>query len=154
MENIQEDLLPNDLLDLDIKKRDAMVPVWIKIFSWLFLIFGAFVPVSLISGILGYNFQLSLYGIETNEPLSITGVFVTLLFLLKAVVAFGLLKKTDWAVSFGLVDAALGIVVCFAIMFYPVLYPASKIHGLFRLELLALIPYFLKLKKIRPLWMA
>lgn len=119
---------------------------------WIFLVFGLLAPVGLIFGLLGYNFKLSLYGIETSEPLSFTGLGLIVLFLLKGMVSFGLLKERDWAITLGLVDAVLGIIACCFVMIYPLIYSELQVHMNFRLELIALFPYLLALMKIKPAW--
>jgi len=62
--NIQTDLL--DLSDSNVRRRN-LLSWWIKIFIWIFLVFGVIIPVALIFGIMGKKFQISLYGIETKQ---------------------------------------------------------------------------------------
>jgi uncharacterized membrane protein (DUF2068 family) len=146
----------NDLLaiaDLTNKRRRDLLPWWIKIFIWIFLVFGAIIPVAIIFGVIQYKFQISLYGIETNNPLSIIGTFLMFLFLLKAVVAYGLWTEKDWAVNLGIIDTILGISVCIFVMFiYPFINTISGFILNLRLELLFLIPFLLKLLKIKIGW--
>ena len=61
--------------------RRKLFPWWIKFFIWMFMIFGLIVPVAIILGVLGMSAELSLYGIETSQPLSLTGVFLMNLFI-------------------------------------------------------------------------
>ena len=81
-----------------LRRRD-LLPLWIKIFIWIFLIFGTILPVILILGIIGINFNLSLYGLETTQPLSLIGLLITILFALKGIVAFGLWMEKEWAIK-------------------------------------------------------
>ena len=96
-----------------------------------------------------HNFALSLYGLDANTPYSLIGGFVTVLFLLKGIVAFGILKRENWAINLGLVDAVLGIIVCTVLMIFAVITNAPFV---FRLELVALVPYLIKLLKIKDDW--
>ena len=57
-------------------KRRTLLPWWIKIFSWLFLIFGAVVPIALILGLIGVSFEVSMYGLTTTNPVSLVGIAV------------------------------------------------------------------------------
>ena len=114
------------------------------------MIFSAFAPVMIVLGILGYRAQLALYGFETNEPLSLIGITIILLFVIKGITAFGLLKEKYWAIKIGIADAIIGITICTCLMLYPII--NSEANFSLRLELVALIPYLLKLIKIKTEW--
>ena len=150
MQENQTDLLTESVLQISTKKRRELLPWWIKVFMWIFLIFGALIPFVVLIGIFGYSGQLSLYGLETNEPLSIIGISVTTIFLIKGITAYGLLKEKHWAIKLGIADSILGISICTFLMIYPLLNTETKF--VFRLELLLLIPYLLKLLKIKFAW--
>lgn len=148
---------PNELLletlVLENKRRRALLPTWIKVFTWIFMIIGAFVPIVFLIGLFGSNAQLSLYGLETNNLLSPLGLFLTFLFILKGFTALSLWTEKDWAVNLAILDAIMGIAVCFAVMFIiPMLMQGSGFRVNFRLELVLLIPYLLKLQKIKFAW--
>jgi hypothetical protein len=150
---MQEEILDHQPSGHSNLSRKKLLPVWINIFSWIFLVLGAFIPVALIFGILGYSFNLSIYGLETIRPFSVDGLLIMVLMSFKAVVAFGLLTKKDWAVSLALIDAVIGIVFC---AFMMLIYPFLMSNGprlIIRLELIALIPYFIKMKSIRSKWL-
>ena len=146
----------SDLLNVDefankVYRRRDLLPWWIKAFTWIFLVFGAFIPVCLIFGIAGYNFEISLYGFETFDPLSIIGLSLIILFLFKAIVGYGLWTEKKWAIDSGIIDAITGITICVFMMFvYPFINPIPGFK--IRMELLVLIPYILKLKKIKTDW--
>lgn len=150
MQQNQTDLLTDDLILENRIPRKKMLPLWIKIFTWIFLVISAFVPIVLILGLLGYNAQLSIYGLETDEPFSLIGIIITALFIIKGITAFGLLKEKDWAIKIGIADAIIGIAVCTFVTLYPLINSDAKFSG--RLELVALIPYLLKLLKIKTQW--
>lgn len=147
----QNDLLNVDEFASNVNRRRDLLPWWIKAFTWIFLVFGAFIPVCLIFGIAGYNFEISLYGFETFDPLSIIGLSLIILFLFKAIVGYGLWTEKKWAIDSGIIDAITGISICVFMMFvYPFINPIPGFK--IRLELLVLIPYLLKLKKIKTAW--
>jgi len=145
----QNDILSDSFLNEGRRRRKALIPLWIKIFSWIFIVFGLITPIALIGGIIMHNFALSLYGLEASTPYSLIGAILTALFIFKGIVAFGILKREDWAVNFGILDAVLGIIICIFTMVYPAI---TNSQFAFRLELAALIPYLIKLLKIKDEW--
>jgi hypothetical protein len=147
--NPQQDLITEDLLNENLLKRAALIPTWIKVFSWIFLVLGAIAPLAFIAGLLGFTFKTSLYGLESNAPTSVLGICLIILFLVKGITAFGLLKEKDWAIKLGIADASTGIAICVGVMVYQAIYFSSIS---IRLELIALIPYFIKLKAIKNTW--
>ncbi len=150
MQEIQEDLLPENIIPLSLIIRKKLLPWWIKVFSWIFLLFGVIGPITLIAGIVGYSIDLSIYGLTTNDPISLIGILIILIFTLKGFVSFGLLLQKDWAVKLGIVDAVLGAAICFFLMSYALI--NAEVRFYFRLELVLLTPYFIKLLKIKPVW--
>lgn len=146
----------NEIVDLNPStkkkiKRRSLLPWWIRFFCWVFMIFGIFAPAGLIFGLLRWSFNLSIYGLESNQPLSVIGLSIILLFTFKAFTAFGLWSEKEWAVRVGQIDAVIGIVLCIFVMFVnPFL--SSGANFTFRLELALLIPFLIKLTKIKEAW--
>ncbi len=145
------------ILDLDLEhqmgRRRALLPTWIKIFVWIFMLFGLVVPIAFLFGLLGYEFTLSLYGLETMQALSIKGIIILALFAIKGVVSFGLWMEKDWGVQLALVDAIIGIIVCgFVMCVLPFLIESDHRMINIRLELVVLIPYLIKMIKIKDEW--
>ena len=149
MANASTDVLSDSFLNEGRINRKALIPLWIKIFAWIFLVFGLFTPLALIGGVIMHNFPLSLYGLEANTPYSLMGGLIATLFLFKGIVSFGILKREEWAVNLGIVDAVIGIIICAVMMFYSAYF---NVQLFFRLELVVLIPYLIKLLKIRDEW--
>ncbi len=143
---MQTDLISEDLLQENVVPRKKLIPTWIRIFSWIFFCFGLIVPVGIIIGLLGSDFSMALYGFETNDIFSITGITIAVLFLLKGIVAYGLLWSKDWAVKLAMADSIIGILLC--------IYSMVFLSFTLRLELIALIPYLIKMKKISADWEA
>jgi hypothetical protein len=146
-----QELHLQSLLEESHIERRALLPLWIKIFTWLFLFCGAAAVVGAVFMLFGFSFQVALYGLQSNE-VSLTALIVTMLFLLKGVAAIGLWRQRDWGVNVAIVDAVLGIAVC---AFMMVVYPFLVDNGAgfqIRLELALLIPYLMKLYNIRPTW--
>ena len=153
MENRTTDILDDNFQNKTFYQRRDLLPKWIKAFCWLFMITGSFVPVALILGVFGLKFQLAFSGMETNEPLSMTGMILLLYFALKGIAAFGLWTGKIWAIKLGQVDAVIGIIICIFFMFiYPFIDDKPGFSVDLRLELVLLIPYLLKLNKIKFDW--
>lgn len=149
----QEQLLLEPLLEHSLVKRRTLLPVWIKVFVWIFMIMGAIVPLAFIFSLFGGTFQISLYGLESNTALNTIGAIALILFLLKGIAAFALWTEKEWAVDIAIVDAIIGIMVClFVMIVYPVIDNNDGFTINLRLEVLLLIPYLMKMKKIRSLW--
>jgi len=104
------EILDNELFP-KTERRRKLLPIWIKIFLWLFMIFGIIAPVGLILGLLGIDFNLAI------------------------------------------IDGIIGIAVCtFVMLVSPFLTESNVIHFNIRLELIALIPYLIKMKNIKRDW--
>lgn len=129
------------------KQRWSLVPLWMKVFTWIFMILG---PFALIVGLIGLfspplNFTMSFYGFNSTVNTPLLTVVLSCLFLLKAAVSFGLWRGKKWAMKMAIVDAAIGIVVCLFSMF--VLTDLSTFYVVrfdLRVELIFLIPYLIK----------
>jgi hypothetical protein len=144
---ILEGLLPQNAIS-----RRQLLPIWIKVFIWLFMLTGAITPLIFIMGLNGADVQMSLYGLETMQPISVTGLTIAGLFLFKGIAAFGLWTEKDWAIAVAKADAVLGIAAC---IFINCVLPAINSNFSFRipLELALLIPYLIKLNKVQYLWL-
>jgi hypothetical protein len=147
---MEEQLILEPLVQENLVKRRKLLPLWIKIFTWIFIAFGALGVLGLIAGLFSAKFEASLYGMETNEPLSAIGLFICSLFIFKGIVAIGLWTEQEWAVDLGIADAVIGIGVCLMMMILPLVNP--DFHFAFRLELVLLIPFLIKLLNIRGGW--
>ena len=134
-------------------RRRKLLPWWIKVFIWIFLVFGAIAPVGFIFGLFGFQFKLALYRFETFLPLSYIGLGITFLFILKGVTAFGLWMEKDWAITLGQIEAILGVVICVFAMILPFVDKNPDFTFSLRLELVLLIPFLIKLGKIKEEWL-
>jgi hypothetical protein len=152
MDQDQTDLLTESFLQLYTTQRKELLPWWVKTFCWIFLIFGFIAFPAIIFGILGYKFQLNIYGLETSEPISFIGISIVAIFLFKGITAYSLLSQKKWGIVLGIVDAITGIVICTFFILYSFLNFGSHQNLGFRLEILFLVPYFLKMIKIKTSW--
>jgi len=134
-----------------VSRRRKLLPWWVLTFTWLFLIFLFVVPIAVIMAVLKHSFQISLLGFATDNPLSLTGVFLILLYAFKGMVAIGLWTEKDWAVKLAKIDAVLSICLCCLSMLLPFITPTAFVFS-FRLELIAIIPYLYKMRQIEYDW--
>lgn len=131
--------------------RRALLPVWIKAFCWIFMFAGAVSLIVLFFGIFGKNSDLSLYGFETNEPLSWIGISIIAAMFLKGFTAYSLWFERDNAIQLGKIDAILGILLCvISMILIPIFVENASVT--LRLELVLLIPYYYKLENIKNAW--
>jgi len=142
----------DELEELMLPRRRTLLTWWLKIFSYFFLFAGAMaIGIYLIMFLLGNDFSVSLYGLESSDRHSFITLLVMVLFFIKAVAAYGLLFEKDWAIEVGLVDAVLGILACLFVGFYA-MFGTGRFIASFRLELVFLIIYLIKLLKIQAIW--
>lgn len=133
-----------------VRRRD-LLPVWIKIFIWLFLL-GGFVGITIVMcGLFLSNTALSIYGIEANHPYTLAGFFIILLIIYKGIVAYGLWFEQPWAPKAAIIDAIAGIAIC-VIMMVIIPFTVPNINFTVRLELIPLYFYLIKMQKIKSTW--
>jgi hypothetical protein len=137
------------LIDKAVRRR-KLIPVWINIFIWIFIVFACFIPLVFVMSLTGYRPSLALYGLEETDPFSVRWWLICSLFLFKGITAFALWSEKNYAIKLAIIDAVIGIIICFAIMFAPVF--DKHFPFMFRLELVALVPYLAWLFKRKNLW--
>lgn len=133
------------------RRRRDLLPWWIKFFCWLFMFFGFLAVICLLAGFTNFKPALSFYGLETNEPFSVIGLSVIFIGMLKGFAAFALWFEKDYAIKLAKADAILGTIICIVITFAS----GSLLNqpGFnFRLEILFLIPYLIKINNIEDEW--
>ncbi|WP_055436827.1 hypothetical protein [Lacinutrix algicola] len=132
-------------------RRRGLLPWWIRFFSWFFMITGGLAVFGLIAGFFNISFSISLYGLEETNPHSLIGLLIIILFIYKGVTSYGLLFEKDWAIIWAKIDAVFGIFFCvFSMFVLPFLIEEQGV--VIRLEIALLIPYLLKVDKIKTAW--
>lgn len=131
--------------------RRKLLPWWMKVFCWIFMIMGACGFIALPASLFMSHFHLEFYGFETNVPISITGLLIMAVLIFKGFAAYSLWFEKTNAISIGKFDAILGVVLCLIAMF---IMPFTSDNNKYeiRLELLLLILYFRRLTKIQYEW--
>lgn len=137
--------------ELDLPRRRALLPWWVKVFSWLFIILGAIAAGVFLLSLMGFSANIALYGLEATRLFSVEGIILISVFLLKAVTGAALWTEQQWAITTGIADAVIGIVFCVFMMgIYPFITAEREFN--LRLELILLIPYLRWLIKVKPAW--
>lgn len=106
---------------------------------------------SLITNLFVPNVNLSLYGFSTDTAYSGTGLFIIAIMLLKGFAAYSLWFEKPNAIMIAKIDALVGIAICVTSLFI-LPFSTGKDHFSFRLEILLLIPYYMKVNKIEYEW--
>lgn len=132
-------------------RRRSLLPLWIKIFLWFFLIGGSFAVIFLMIAPFLSNISLSLYGINASHPYTLPGIIVTSLFIFKGIVAYGLWFEQKWAPQAAIIDAVIGIGICI-IMMVVIPFTSPNIGFSLRLELIPLYFYLIKMQNIKSTW--
>lgn len=149
-EEFNEDISQFEEFDNTVRRR-KLLPWWVKMFCWIFILFGVLSVVCLILGFTSIKPDLAFYGFETNEPFSLIGLLVISVGIFKGITAFSLWFEKDNAIQLGKIDAVIGIVLCvISMLVLPFIQDGFNIT--LRLELALLIPFFIKLTKIQKKW--
>lgn len=134
-------------------ERVSILPKWIKAFILFFILIGLLAILSIILGVLGFKSGLALYGLETQEPLSVTGRTIIFLALFKSVISYFLWIGEKTVFDYAIADAIIGIAICvFTGFISPLIFSSYHVNLELRLELLILIPYLLFLIRNREKW--
>lgn len=153
MEMESEGLLREEDFVIQHRRRRNLLPLWIKIFTWIFMIMGVIAPFGLIFGAFDEGFDLSLYGLATNKPISLLGVFLIVLITFKGITAFSLWLEKDIATDLAKIDSYIGIILCLVVMLVLPFFDDSDSFLLnFRIELVALYFFMKKITKIEYAW--
>ena len=142
----------NDTIDSNYLEKYQM-PKWLKYFSILFAIIGLVIPIIIILNLLDFKPEIAIYGLGSNSIFDAMGIIILLVFIIKAIVSYGILRKEIWAFKLALFDGILGIVICISKFgLIDILSDRSNINFEFRLELLILIPYLIYIARNKLNW--
>ncbi|MFI2742815.1 hypothetical protein ACG2LH_08755 [Zhouia sp. PK063] len=134
-------------------KRKHLLPWWFKAFTYVFIALGIVAILGLVLGVLGFSFPVTLYGIETDEPISLIGVLLFVLFIFKGFTAFIILRGRSWAIPLAELDAIVGISLCLCSL---IILPYVGIHQKSAIltipQFLLLIIYIVNIEKIKTTW--
>ncbi|MGA4606301.1 hypothetical protein [Pseudoalteromonas maricaloris] len=124
--------------------RKALVPTWIKVFGWIFIVMGALVPFFYLTSLFfGFSASYMMFGLEYEGPaFALMPLSISTIILINGICAYGLLFGKEWGLNACLVFGYIGLFITIATMFIG--------SGLvIRLEPIIQIPYLIKLHKIK-----
>jgi magnesium-transporting ATPase (P-type) len=131
--------------------RRQLLPWWMKISCWFFMLIGVGSVAAMIYGLFGNEASLSLYGFDTKQPSSLIGLMIVAIMIFKGYAAFLLWFEKDRAIDIAKIDALCGISLCVISMFaVPLVNQTSDFS--FRLEILVLVAFYAKLNRIEYAW--
>jgi len=132
----------------NIKRRKDLIPLWIKIFGWFFIVLGALATLGYCASLMfGFEASYEIFGFSySGNAYSLMPAFLVLAISVNGASAFGLLFHKDWGLNACLVMGYIGLFLTLASM----LLSLPGIH--IRLEPLIQIPYLIKLHKIKSQW--
>jgi len=131
--------------------RRNLVPLWIKIFGWIFILIGVLAPIMLLLPFLAADVEVNFdflgltYADSEVTPKLIFIVFSSVFF---AVSAFGLLRGKSWGLAACLINGFYGLAICVYVMVSSLSEGTISI----RLEPIVQVIYLVKLFKIKEQW--
>lgn len=157
MDELKQTIFSSEFDDIQpLERRWKILPWWIKAFTWIFLFAGVISPLILIIGLFGGTVTLSLYGLSTTDPISLIGLCVIGVFMFKGIAAYGLWAEKDWGITVAQIDALLGIALCIIAIFTTPhsTTSARSVSFYFRLDIVVVIIYLVKLYRLQDRWNA
>lgn len=130
--------------------RKTLIPLWIKVFGWIFMVMGAVIPLlTIVAAVLGQPASYEIFGLKyRGSPFHPMALVISAIFLSLALSAYGLLFGKSWGLNACLFTGYGGAAICLGTTVYSVSQGSLNL----RLELLVHVPYLMKLHKIKPLW--
>lgn len=139
--------------DYEIESQEFRIPKWLKYFSFFFIVTGFAISIVIVLNIFGFQTPLRIYGLNSNTILNWPGVLIGIVYGIKFLVSYGVLKRRKWSFGLAIFDAILGIVICISNFgITDILTNKSNIDFELRLEIFLLIPYLIYMIKSKSEW--
>ena len=124
-----------------------MVPIWIKIFGWIFIVIAiSCIPLMLWGAFAREPVRFELFGFAYFGPaLNPYAFAMVALYLFMGITAYGLIFRRDWGVVGCLANGYVGLVLCIISM---IMTGGASI----RIEPIIQLFYLRRLHKIRKTW--
>lgn len=131
--------------------RKALIPLWIKIFGWLFIVMGALVPFLFIGSLIfGFSASYTMFGLEyEGNAKALMPLVISTVILINGLCAYGLLFGKDWGLTACIVFGYIGLLLTLGTMLFEMIFNGSM---MIRLEPIIQIPYLVKLHKLKAHW--
>lgn len=128
--------------------RRSLLPWWIKFFCWLFMFASVLAVIRVVLSCFNITTEFEFYGINANDSL-LNVIIVFLVFVLHGYTGYSLWFEKNYGIILAQFDAIFGIIVCFYSMFLGY----QNGNHTFRLELILLVLFLIKIIKIKPRWL-
>lgn len=131
--------------------RKTLIPLWIKIFGWLFIVMGVLVPFLYIGSLIfGFSASYTMFGLEyEGNAKALMPLVISTVILINGLCAYGLLFGKDWGLTACIVFGCIGLLLTLGTMLFEMIFNGSM---MIRLEPIIQIPYLVKLHKIKAHW--
>ena len=131
--------------------RKALIPLWIKIFGWLFIVMGALVPFLFIGSLIfGFSASYTMFGLEyEGNAMALMPLVIAAVIFVNGLCAYGLLFGKDWGLNACIVFGYIGLALTVGTMVFEMIFSGSM---MIRLEPIIQIPYLVKLHRLKAHW--
>ncbi|WP_282637863.1 hypothetical protein [Sphingobacterium thalpophilum] len=119
------------------------LPLFIKIFSFYFLLSGPVVLVLSVCQLFGIEGTIRIYGLESQSPITVVGALVLIIYILKFFVAYGFYKGIGFTRHLAIFEATFGVLIGLFVVFGPMYLDQPVVPHNLSLDLFFLIPYLL-----------
>ncbi len=143
-----------DKFEKKVRRGRDLLPLWIKVFMWMFFAFGGFVFLFFLIGIAGnQKIDISIYGFQAYRSFSITGVIVLFTYALKFLLSYSMWKEKSWMIEIAYLDAVLAFILCVLGMAGISNFDGDlQLNNNLRLELLIYFPFVYRIFRIKADW--
>lgn len=143
----------NDFFPMNYLPRRKLLPWWIKIFCWIFMLIGGENCLSWIVRLsLDHPLYVNLFSNRLDTTvllLSPCGILLGILVLFKAYVGYALWFGKNNALKMAEIDVLLSILASVVMMWMSI---SENEISYFWFEILFLIPYYLKISSLEKVW--
>ena len=129
------------------RARRNVLPTWIKVFSWMFLLIGGAVPMVVVVGLIRRTtISVALFGFQySGSALDLEGLLLAGMLAGCGVTAYGLLWGRSWGQFAAIATGWAGLALCIASVFVR---PGLNIP----LEPFLLIPFVVAMHRRKAAW--
>lgn len=129
--------------------RKDLIPIWIKFFSWLFLLFGILAFLGLLSFYFNPIYTIDIFGINQASDNLFLSLISALVLIFNGVVAYLLIAKEDKAVEIAKINALINIVICVVSTILNLYFYKNLT---FRIEIFFIWFFYAKMREIQFKW--
>jgi len=131
--------------------RNALIPLWIKFFGWLFIVMGGLVPLFFFGSLIfGLSASYTMFGLGyEGSAMALMPLIISTIILINGLCAYGLLFGKDWGLNACIVFGYIGLLLTLGTMLFEMIFNGSM---MIRLDPIIQIPYLFKLHKLKAHW--